>query len=89
MQSMALIGKSLPSLSFTLVSLLPSVTNDTVNKAKLCCRTETVRSTLGGIKTDQLCTACSVCTRLASRRDELNQQQTTCYSWARMADRCC
>lgn len=46
MQSMALIGKSLPSPSFTLVSLLPSVTNDTVNKAKLCCRTETVRSTL-------------------------------------------
>lgn len=46
MQSMALIGKSLPSLSFTLVSLLPSVTNDTVNKAKLCCRTETVQSTL-------------------------------------------
>lgn len=46
MQSMALIGKSLPSLSFTLVSLLPSVTNDIVNKAKLCCRTETVRSTL-------------------------------------------
>lgn len=46
MQSMALIGKSLPSISFTLVSLLPSVTNDTVNKAKLCCRTETVQSTL-------------------------------------------
>lgn len=46
MQSMALIGKSLPSPSFTLVSLLPSVTNDTVNKAKLCCRTETVQSTL-------------------------------------------
>lgn len=84
---MALIGKSLPSPSFTLVSLLPSVTQRYCQQGQIVLPYRD--RSIYPIKTDQLCTACSVCTRLASRRDELNQQQTTCYSWARMADRCC